>query len=257
MTLALDVGNSHIFGGVIHRKTMLIQFRKSSRVSVTSDEIGVFLRGVLGENNVASRDIKHIAICSVVPDLVHTLNNTCIKYFGITPFILNSDVQTGLIIKYRNPQELGADRIANAIEGIHLFPNQNIIIVDFGTATTICAINKNKEYLGGLILPGLRISMQALSSETAKLPIVEIKPPGDLIGQSTVESIQSGLYYGNMAIIETICKSIKTQSFNDEDSVVIGTGGFVRLFERETLFDVVIPDLVLTGLCRAVELNLP
>lgn len=257
MILTLDVGNSHIFGGVIRNETMLIQFRKSSRVGLTSDELGVFLRGVLGGNNVSAKDIQHIAICSVVPDLIHTLINTCLKYFQITPFILKSDVKTGLVIQYKNPQELGTDRIANAIAGTHLFPNRHLIIVDFGTASTICAINKEKVYLGGLILPGLRISMQALSSETAKLPIVEIKPPSRLIGQSTVESIQSGLYYGNLATIQEVCKSIKEEYFNNEESVVIGTGGFVRLFEKEEFFDAVIPDLVLMGLYKAVELNVP
>lgn len=255
MILALDVGNSNIFGGVIDGSRMLFQFRKSSKVGVTSDELGVFLRGVLGENSVSSADITHIAICSVVPDLFHTLNNTCLKYFKLDPFILKADVKTGLDIKYLNPRELGTDRIANAIAATHLFPGRNILIADFGTATTVCAVTKDKAYLGGMILPGIRISMQSLASETAKLPIIEIAPPGELLGKSTVENIQSGLYYGHLMTIREVCKSVKKDYFYNENMTVIGTGGFARLFERENFFDKIIPDLVLMGLSRAVELN--
>ncbi|RLW69320.1 MAG: pantothenate kinase [spirochete symbiont of Stewartia floridana] len=255
MILALDVGNSHIFGGIVQDGSILLQFRKSSKLGVTSDELGVFLRGVLNENNVSSGGIEHISICSVVPALIHTLTNTCLKYFQLPPFILTSDSKTGISFMYRNPQELGADRIANAIAAVNHFPYQNIIIVDFGTATTICAVSRERTYLGGIILPGLGISMKALASETAKLPTVEIKPPGNLIGLSTVESIQSGLYYGNLAIIQKVCAAIKSDYFTREETVIIGTGGFVRLFEKENLFDAVIPDLVLTGLSIAVGMN--
>lgn len=255
MILALDVGNSHIFGGVVSGEEILVPFRKTTKAGITSDELGVFLRGVLRENDVPMEEILHIAICSVVPDLLHTLNNTCLKYFNQSPFILHTGVKTGLKIQYRNPQEVGMDRIANAIAGLHLFPGKNFIIVDFGTATTFCVVNKKKEYLGGIILPGLRISMQALSLQTAKLPIVEIKPPSELVGKTTVEAIQSGLYYGHLATIREVSRSIEKEYLNSEKPVLIGTGGFVRLFEKEKLFDAIIPDLVLMGLAEAVKMN--
>lgn len=255
MILALDVGNSNIFGGVMHNGDMLIQFRKSTITGFTSDEFGVFLRGVLRENNVDANTIRKIAICSVVPDLQHTLASTCLKYFDTAPFFLHPGVETGLIFAYTNPRELGADRVANAVAAAHMYPDSNIVIVDFGTATTVCAINKDRKYLGGLIMPGIRISMQALASTTAKLPIVEIKSPERLVGQSTVECIQSGLYYSNLAMVREIVAAIRKKHFNSEEMTLLGTGGFVRLFESAKIFDAIIPDLVLLGLCKAVDLN--
>ena len=177
MILLLDVGNSQIFGGVIENETdmppqFLFRFRKSTQSSSSSDEIGLFLKMVLKENNIDPRSIKKVGICSVVPDAMHSLKGACQKYFGINAFILQAGVRTGLKIKYRNPLEVGADRIANSVAAIHLYPNRNVVIVDLGTATTFCALSSEKEYFGGAIIPGLRISMEALESRTAKLPSV-------------------------------------------------------------------------------------
>src|SRR3989339_561813 len=193
MILCIDVGNSQIHGGVFNGGELTVQFRKTSRQQFSSDEIGLFLKTVLRENSVDPDSISGISICSVVPDLNHSIRNGCIKYFRIEPFFLKAGVKTGLKIQYRNPLEVGADRIANAIAAMHFYPNRNLIVVDFGTATTFCAISKKKEYLGGIILPGVKISMEALESKTAQLPIVEIKKTDVVIGKSTVESIQSGL----------------------------------------------------------------
>jgi type III pantothenate kinase len=179
-----------------------------------------------------------------------------LKYFNKNPFFLKPGVKTGLKIKYRNPLEVGADRIANAIAAIRLYPNKNLIIVDFGTATTFCVINKNKEYLGGIILPGLKISMEALENQTAQLPIVEIKKVDYVIGKSTVESIQSGLFHGQIGIVRELKSKITKEAFSDEDPIVLGTGGFSRLFEYENLFHKIIPALVLQGLYQAYLINL-
>jgi type III pantothenate kinase len=256
MILALDVGNSQIYGGVFESGRMLFQFRKSSKQGNSSDELGMFLRSVFRENDADPKLVRHIALCSVVPDLVHSLKNACLKYFDIQPFILQAGAKTGLKIRYRNPLEVGADRIANAIAGTHLFPQQNLIIVDFGTATTYCAISAERDYLGGVIMPGFRISMEALESKTAKLPAVEILAPEEVVGRSTVESIQSGLYYGNLYALQGITRRIRRDCFDDANTVVLGTGGFSRLLEKEKCFDHLIPDLVLIGLVRALEINL-
>jgi type III pantothenate kinase len=174
MILSLDVGNTTIHGGVFDGDTLKAQFRRTSEFRASSDELGIFLRSVLRENDIDPTQITHIAICSVVPDAIHSLRNACLKYFKINPFLLQAGVKTGLKIKYRNPLEVGADRIANSIAGTLLYPDKNLLIVDFGTATTFCAITKEKDYLGGVIIAGLKISMEALETKTAKLPSVPV-----------------------------------------------------------------------------------
>jgi type III pantothenate kinase len=255
MILALDVGNSQIYGGVYENEKLKLQFRKNSREANSSDEFGMFLRSVLRENGIDPKAIRQIALCSVVPDVLHSLRGACSKYFDIQPFILQAGIKTGLKIKYRNPLEVGADRIANSIGATHLFPGKNLIIVDFGTATTFCVVTAEKEYLGGVILAGLRLSMEALEAETAKLPSVEIVAPEEIVGRSTVESIQSGLYYGNLSVLKEMSREIKKKYLDDKNCVLIGTGGFSRLFEKEKVFDALVPELVLIGLNRALKMN--
>lgn len=255
MILTLDVGNSQIFGGVFRNRELTTRFRKPSRPSTSSDELGLFLRGVLRENGEDPAGIDQIAFCSVVPDIIYSLRSCCHKYFGLDPFILQAGVRTGLKIRYRNPLEVGPDRIANAIAATHLYPDRHLIIVDFGTATTFDVVRAGRDYLGGIILPGLRISMESLEKNTARLPNVEIVPASDLVGRSTIECIQSGLYFGTRALISGLLRDIRAQAFRGDPAVVIGTGGFSRLFERDKLFDVLLPDLVLIGLERALSLN--
>lgn len=257
MVLCLDVGNTQIFGGVFENDNLVFQFRKTSHQQFSSDEIGIFLVSVLRENGYDPKKIEGISICSVVPDRVHSLRNGCIKYFDVEPFILKPGTKTGLKIKYRNPLEVGADRIANAIGAIKKFPNRNVISVDFGTATTFCVISKHKEYLGGIIIPGIRISMEALEKQTAQLPRVEIKEvkQESVVGRSTVESIQSGLYFGQIGMVKELTNKIIVETFQGDKPIIIGTGGFSSLFESANLFDVVIPNLVLEGLFEALKLN--
>lgn len=255
MILCLDVGNSQIYGGVFDDKKSVFTFRKNSKGNASSDEIGLFLKGVLRENEFDPKRITHVAVCSVVPAADHSLRNCCKKYFNITPFFLQAGVKTGLKIKYRNPVEVGADRIANAIAATNLFVNQDIIVIDFGTATTFCAINKSKEYLGGVIVAGIRTCMEALESQTAKLPIVEIVAPKETLGRSTVESIQSGLYYGHVGVVNEVIRRLSADVFSGKKPLIIGTGGFSSLFEKEKLFDKIIPDLVLQGLNTALKMN--
>jgi len=203
MILCIDIGNTQIHLGVFENREIKLQFRKSSRGQFSSDEIGVFIKTSLKENNIDPSLIKEISICSVVPDVLHSMVNGCLKYFKVNPFVLKPGVKTSLKIKYRNPLEVGTDRIANAIAASKLFPDKNIIVVDFGTATTFDVITKNKEYLGGIIIPGFRLSMESLNKNTAQLPNVEIFKPKNVVGRSTEESIRSGLYFGQKAIVLT------------------------------------------------------
>ncbi len=256
MILALDVGNSQIFGGVYDEQDNLkFRFRKTSKTGASSDEIGIFLRSVLRENQMDPSQVQQIALCSVVPDVVYSIKNACKKYFNINPFILQAVVKTGLKINYRNPLEVGADRIANAIAATHMCAKKDLIIVDLGTATTFCAVTKNKDYLGGSIVAGLRLSMESLENQTAKLPSVEIVPMKEALGRSTVESLQSGLYFGHLGTIREISKRISEECFDGEKPFIIGTGGFASLFEKEKVFDMIQPDLVLQGLLISLKMN--
>lgn len=255
MILALDVGNSQIFGGLFDKDKMILSFRKNSKGGSSSDEFGIFLRSAIRENGADPEKVTDIAICTVVPEVLYSLKGACKKYFNLNPFVLQAGVKTGLKIKYRNPLEVGADRIANAIACTFLHPNKNMIIVDLGTATTFCAISKEKEYLGGSIIAGLRISMEALESRTSKLPAVEIMAMSEALGKSTVESIQSGLYFGHLGQMREIINQIKKECFKNEEVLIIGTGGFSHLFEKEKIFEQIIPDLVLKGLLIANQMN--
>lgn len=255
MILGLDVGNSQIYCGVFDNERLILQFRRTSTVRSSSDELGIFLRGALRENGVDPAAIERVAACSVVPDFNYSLRACCQKYFNIEPMIMRPGIKTGLKIKYKDPKEVGADRIADAIGAIKMFPNRNLIVVDFGTATTVCAITREREFLGGNIVPGLRLAMDALESKTAQLPSVEIKPARSAIGRTTIESIQSGLYWSNVGMVKELVERITREVFEGDPPVVIGTGGFAHLFDREDLFDEVVPDLILTGLLEALHMN--
>lgn len=254
MILCLDVGNSHIFGGVFNKEKLLLRFRYQSK-SFTSDEVGIFLKNVLRENYVEPEAIKNISMCSVVPNLDYSIRAACVKYFQTEPFVIQAGIKTGLKINYRNPLEVGADRIATAIASINKYPNENIINIDFGTATTFCAISKERNYLGGSILPGLRLAMESLQNHAAKLPPVEILKPEIIVGRSTIESIQSGLYISAIGACRELISRIKAEAFNERPCKIIATGGFATLFEGEGIFDVNVPDLVLEGLKFALEIN--
>lgn len=254
MMLCIDVGNSHIYGGVFAGEDIRLRFRHTSQVS-TSDELGIFLKSVLRENQCSPEAIKNIAICSVVPQLDYSLRSACLKYFSVDPFFLQAGVKTGLNIKYRNPIEVGADRIANAIAATQTYPGKNIIVIDFGTATTFCVITAQKAYLGGAILPGVRLSVDALATKTAKLPPVEIVKTEQVVGRSTIESMQSGVFYGALGACRELIMRIKDESFSDQEVLVLATGGFASLFDKQGIYDYIVPDLVLQGIRIAASLN--
>lgn len=255
MLLCLDVGNTHILGGVFNKDKLVMRFRYATHLIGTADQFGIFLISILRVNKIESEKIKAVAICSVVPGCDFTINHTIANYFEVPCFSLRAGVKTGLNIKTKNPNEVGADLIAGALGAVTAHPHKNLIIVDMGTATTVCAVTKTRDYLGTAILPGLRLGMESLRSNTAKLMEVNIETPEAFVGRATRESIQSGLYYGQLGALREIITGMKQEAFPKEDVMVIGSGGFAQLYKEKSLFDVIMPDLVLQGIAKAYELS--
>lgn len=255
MLLCLDVGNTQIHGGVFENDVLRAQFRKSTHPLGTADELGVFFSAVLRENGIDPRAITRTAICSVVPAALFALRQACISYCKSQPFVLQAGVKTGLKVRYRNPHEVGSDRIANAIAALQRHPGRDILVVDCGTATTFDVITATGDYLGGAILPGIGVSLDSLASKTARLPRVELARPEVALGRSTVESIQSGVYHGHVGAIRQILSLLQIEAFASQQPRIIGTGGFAWLFEEESVFDEIVPELVLEGLKYAEGLN--
>ncbi len=256
MLLCLDVGNTHILGGVFNQNQLAARFRYATNLLGTSDQFGIFLINLLSANNINRSDISAAAISSVVPSCDYTVRHTVASYLKASVFFLQAGVKTGLNIKYKNPNEVGADRIANAIGAVNAYPNQNLIVIDMGTATTVCAITKKRDYLGGTILPGVKLGMESLRSNTAKLMEVDIEAPSACIGRTTRESIQAGLFYGQLGGLREIVQGIKRDIFPGETVTIIGTGGFSQLFREHGLFDVMLSDLVLQGLAKAYDYSI-
>lgn len=248
MLLCLDVGNTQIHGGLYKDKELLFQFRKNTTKDMSSDELGVFFRSVLRENGIDPTQVNDIAVCSVVPHMDYSLKSACLKYFTDKVMFVKPGLKTGLRIKYLNPAEVGADRVVNAVAAKELYPEKNILVVDFGTATTIDAISKEGDYLGGAILGGALLMASALGSQTAKLPSVRILEPEHACGTTTVESIQSGLYWSSFGGVKELLKQITLERFSKDAPIVIGTGGVGQLFKETGLFEVYVPELVLDGL---------
>lgn len=254
MLMCLDVGNTHILGGVFSEQKLVARFRYATHLIGTADQLGLFLLNMLGVNHIQASDIKAFAVASVVPSCDYTIKHAIGLYFQASYYSLQAGVKTGLNIKYKNPNEVGADRIANAIGAVDLYPQKNIIIIDMGTATTICAVNKSRDYLGGTILPGIRLGMESLKTNTAKLMEVDIEIPDSYLGRTTRESIQKGLYYSHLGALREIISGFKQELFSNQPVIVIATGGFAQLYKDKNVFDTIIPDLVLLGLQKANRL---
>jgi len=240
---------------VFDADTLRCQFRQTTHPLGSADEFGVFFSAVLRENGVDPRTIQRVAICSVVPSALYPVRSACLKYFRCEPFVLQAGVKTGLKVRYRNPHEVGSDRIAGALAATLRHPAANLIVVDCGTATTFDVVTAEADYLGGTILPGIGISVETLAGRTAKLPTVEIARPATALGRSTIESIQAGVYHGHVGAIRHLLVELTREAFAGLRPHVVGTGGFAGLLEPEKLFDEIVPELVLLGLKHAERLN--
>ncbi len=256
MLLCIDIGNSHLCGGIFRNNDLLLQFRYDTKQIGTSDEIGVFIRSVLRENDIDYKQIKKIGIASVVPSIDYTVRAACIKYLNNEqPLFLRPGIKTGVQIKTHNPNEVGADLIAGAIAAKTLYPNTDLLIFDLGTATTACYVNKNGEFMGGAIAPGIRLMMEALQNNTAKLFGVNIVKPDSAIGKNTKASIQSGIYYAQLGLIEEMIKQTSIDHKLNGKLTVVATGGFSNLFTDNKVFDYLVPELVLLGIKEMLEIN--
>lgn len=253
--LCLDVGNSQIHAGLYHGNVLRCEFRRSTQALATADELGIFFRAALRENGDDPAAVRRVGICSVVPAALAAVRGCAEKYFGCTPFVLQAGVKTGLRIRYRNPLEVGADRIAAAIGAVQRHPGRALLIVDFGTATTLEVVTASGDYLGGVIMPGVGIAAESLASRTAKLPRIETVRPEAALGRSTTESIQSGIFHGHCGAVRHLVDQLRQECFPAEHPVVLATGGYAAMFQAEGLFDELVPELVLLGLKFAADLN--
>ena len=255
LLLAIDVGNTNIMLGVYDGNNLQMCWRISTDRARTEDEYGVIIRNLFRQNGFQAECIQAMIISSVVPPLRYPLGRMAQKYFKVSPLIVGPGIKTGLNILMDNPQELGADRVVNAVGAIELYGGP-LIIVDFGTATTFCAISEKSEYLGGAIAPGIQISTEALFQKAAKLPRVELIKPQKVIGKNTVESIQAGVIYGFVGNVDGIVRRMCNE-FQHKPRVV-ATGGMAGLIasESETIEDVNY-FLTLEGLRSIYEKNIP
>lgn len=259
MLLAFDVGNTNIVLGVFEDGKLIENWRMETDNKRSADEYGMVVRQLFEYSDLSADDVEDVIISTVVPSILFTLQHMSMKYFNKKAIVIEPGVKTGLLIKYDNPKQVGADRIVNAVAA-HAKYGGPLIIIDFGTATTFCAVTKNAEYLGGTIAPGLKISSEALFSMTAQLPKVDLEEPGKVICKNTIQSMQSGLVYGHMGIVMYIVDRMKKELMEiggcADEPRVIATGGMASMIaEGVDCIDEVDKMLTLEGLRIIYEKN--
>lgn len=232
MILVCDVGNTNIVLGVYEDKEILRAWRISTDRNKTSDEYGVSIKQLFEYENLDIDNIESIIISSVVPTIMHALENMSRRYFKKEPIIIGPGIKTGINIKYDNPKEVGADRIVNAVAAYEKFGGP-IIIVDFGTATTFCAISENGDYLGGVIAPGIIISSEALFQKASKLPRVELIKPDKVLNKNTINSMQAGIIYGYVGMVDYLIDKME-EELGVKSKQVIATGGLSSVIASES-----------------------
>lgn len=250
MILLIDAGNTNIVLGVSKNEDYIASWRISTDANKTSDEYAIQVMQLFNQSNLNPADVEGIIISSVVPNIMHSVENMVRKCFRKEPIIIGPGVKTGINIKYDNPKEVGADRIVNAVAAYEIY-DRSLIVIDFGTATTYCAITEKGDYLGGNICPGIKISSEALFERAAKLPRVELEKPKSLICKNTITSMQAGIIYGYIGQVEYIVKRMKQEMevLGEREPLVIATGGLANLIFRETnVINKVEPRLTLEGL---------
>jgi type III pantothenate kinase len=253
MLLTIDIGNTNITLGLYSGKELGPRWRLATAYDHMPDEYGLQMLGLLEHVGYASIDVEAICLASVVPPITGRIIEACKRYLNKDPLVVDAGVKTGVRVRYEDPRAVGADRIVDAVAVIHLYSTP-ACVVDFGTATTFDAISKNGDYLGGAIAPGIGIAAEALFQRTAKLPRVDLQKPPSVIGRNTVHSMQSGLLYGYVGLVEGMVKRFREEL--GEDMKVIATGGLADIVAQETkVIQIIAPWLTLDGLQIVWELN--
>jgi len=246
MLLVIDVGNTNTVLGLYDGEELVHDWRIRTVIDHTVDEYGMLILNLYKNSRISSKAIKDIIISCVVPPMLNILEPLCQKYFGIEPLIVGPGVKTGMPIFYDNPKEVGADRIVNAVAAYEKYKRE-MIIVDFGTATTFDYISPRGEYMGGCIAPGIMISCEALFEKASKLPRVELCKPSLIITKDTVSGMQAGIMYGYAGLVDGIVERMKAESASKP--LVVATGGLANVIAREAKhIDVVDEMLTLEGL---------
>jgi type III pantothenate kinase len=256
MLLVLDVGNSHTVAGLYDGDVLRGHWRIATSNHRTSDELRLLFMLLLQEQSVTVSDVRGCAISSVVPQMDRDLMLACTEMFGQVPLMVTPDISTGLTLLCDNPQEVGADRLVNAVAAVEEYGDRNLVVVDFGTATTFDVITANKEYLGGIIAPGIQLCAEALFERCAKLPKVDIVQPKSVIGRNTLTNIRSGLTYGYADMVDGLLTRIANEL--GTEPMVVATGGLAQVIKdiarRIHLVD---PWLTLKGLRMLYDKQTP
>lgn len=251
-TLLIDVGNSRISCGVYTHEGPQCLFSLPTKEGDSSAVVKNFFEEQLEACGLKPRSIAQVGISSVVPRVNQALEDACKALFSSPPYFLTGLSQDKVKIIYRKPEEVGSDLIAGAIAATERHPGKDVVVVDFGTATTVCAVNAKKEFLGAVIFPGLMLSMEALTGGTALLKPVEVARPKDVLADSTAGCIQAGLYYAQIAGVKAVSERIRKEYFKNAEMIVVGTGGFSYLFREEAFFTEIVPSLNLEGILAAM-----
>ena len=253
MLMVFDIANTNIKIGLYDDNLLIANWRISTGVHRMPDEYGIMLFNLLRKDRIAAHEVTECAISCVVPPLLTIFNEMMLKYFHVKPLIVGPGIKTGVKIRYENPREIGADLISNAAAAIKLY-TAPIIIVALGTATAFGIVSKDAEYLGGVIAPGIGISLEALYTRTSALPRVDLVRPKKTIGQNTIAAMQSGTIFGWAGLIDGIVERIREEL--GEKAMVVATGGYANLIANESkTIDKVNTELTLQGIKIIHDMN--
>ena len=253
MLVAIDIGNTNVVLGVFDHDKLIENWRVGTNAQITPDEYAMTFKDLFNFSGIEFKQITGVIISTVVPPLLPVMIEMAVKYFHLEPMVVTHTLKTGITIRYDNPKEVGADRIVNAAAAFDIYGGP-IIIVDFGTATTFCAVTEEGEYMGGAISPGVKISAEALFQRASKLPRVELLKPPRVIGADTISAMQSGIIYGYAGLVDGIVERMKREL--SPSSKVVATGGLAELVSPETkTIQEIKHHLTLEGLLLLYKIN--